>query len=114
MWLCKYRNSLSNIKDGRDAGDAMDGRVAVTKDELIGMIRAGMMDNYRRHPRLEPDPEAGVKCCIKVRCALSGNVYWYDLIDLDDIETMDNEFYRFEYEEYAEIRKRYSHEWGKL
>ncbi len=104
MWLCKYDSSLSTIKNGRDEGNAADGSIAPTKEELIHNIRRDMMDNYLRSPKLDADPEAGVKHCIKVRCAFSGNIYWYNLIDLDDLEGMDKEFYQYEYEEYKEIR----------
>ena len=106
MWLCKYDSSLSTIKNGYDDGNAVDGCTAHTKEELIRNIRGDMMDNYLRSPKLDADPEAGVKHCIKVRCAISGNIYWYNLIDLDDLESMDKEFYKYEYEEYISIRDR--------
>ena len=106
MWLCKYDDSLSVIRNGRDEGNAMDGCLADTKDELIKKLRYEMLDSYLRSPKLDPDPEAGVKCCIKIKCAINNNIYWYNLIDLDDLDSMDKEFHEYEYEEYKEIRDR--------
>lgn len=105
MWLCKYNSSLSSINNGWDKGNAVDGKTAHTKDELISAIKFAMMDGYRHSPKLDPQPEAGVQYCIKVKC-VDGNIYWYDLVDLDELDNMDKGFYKYEYEEYVSIRDR--------
>ncbi len=106
MWLCRYDGSLSTINNDHDHGSAVDGEMAATKEELIRKIKNSTMDSYLRSPHLEPNPEAGIKYCMKVRC-VDGNIYWYNLIDFDDLEGMDKGFYQYEYEEYVAIRDRH-------
>jgi len=110
MWLCKYDYSLSTIKKGNDwsQGNAVNNHTEETKDGLIRYIRKYMMDTYSRPLIKEGEIEAGIQCSLKIRCSLTGDTYWYNLIDLNSLDVMDKTFYELEYEEYAELRDAYN------